>query len=276
MDIDSIEQLVRDIDPLAQVHPRDLPGTGNYEALLARIQSAERRPVRRRRRVVLLPTLAVVAAAVALMIFEPAGPLRGPSTAQASALRFTTSGGFIVARVKDLYASPARYRAAFAEHGLHISLLVVPSDPSMVGSIGLGSEDYRQIKAGGHPLELKIPRNFTGSAQIVLGRPARPGERYQQFPSSDFDRGQPLYCTGLYGKTVNDAMLVIRERGYTVVTAQGVGSAVPSTPPAGDYVWGAAPYSPGVIELTARTERAPALDKANAAAFHCSSGTSQR
>ncbi|MGH2868163.1 MAG: hypothetical protein ACRDNK_11440 [Solirubrobacteraceae bacterium] len=276
MKIDSIEQLVRSIDPLGQVNPKDLSRSGNYEALLADILAAERQPTRRPRWPVVLPMLAIVAAAAALVIFGPAGPLRGPSSAQASSLSFSTSGGYIVARVKDLYTSPARYRAAFAEHGLHISLLVVPSDPSMVGSVGLGSADYREITASGHPLELRIPNRFTGSAQIVLGRAARPGERYQQFPSSDFDRGQPLYCTGLYGATVNRVMAVIRARGYAVVTAQGVGSAIPGPPPAGDYVWGAAPYAPGVIALTARPKRAPALSKPDAAATNCSSGLSHR
>lgn len=276
MKIDSIEQLVRNMDPLAQVNPEDLSRSGSYEALLADILAAERQPTRRRRRPVVLTMLAVLAAAVALVSFGSAGPLRGPTPAQASSLSFTTSAGYIVARVKDLYTSPAHYRAAFAEHGLHISLLVVPSDPSMVGSIGFGSQEYREIKASGHPLELRIPNNFTGSAQIVLGRAARPGERYQQFPSSDFDRGQPLYCTGLYGATVNRVMAVIRARGYAVVTAQGLGSTVPGPPPAGDYVWGAAPYAPGVIALTARPKRAPAPDKPNAAASRCSSGTSHR
>lgn len=277
MDIDDIERLVRDVDPLGHVGPSDLPGAGNREALLEHILSSARRsPRRRSRRVLLLPILATVATAVVLVIVGPLGSFRAPTSAQASSLSFTTSGRYIVARVKDLYGNPARYREAFAEHGLHISLLVVPSDPSMVGSIGLGSADYREIKAGDHPLELRIPKNFTGSAEIVLGRAARPGERYQQFPASAFDRGEPLYCTGLYGATVARTMAVIEARGYAVVTARGDGSAVPGTPPVDDYVWGAASYSPGVIALTARPQRAPALGKANRAAFPCSSRATHR
>lgn len=68
---------------------------------------------------------------------------------------------------------------------------------------------------GNCPIGLKIPRKFTGSGAITLGRPAKPGEAYES-TNSAFAPGESLHCSGLIGETVAAATPTLTARDITV------------------------------------------------------------
>ncbi len=185
-------------------------------------ESRASRRVRQRRRLV----FAVAAAAgVAALLFALTVALR-PTPPAAAAVRFQTSGDYIVATVVDPYAAEQQLDAAFAAHGLHITLKLVPVSPSMVGSvvymgssadasqIGVLYSKTKQAPGGPLPIGLRIPIDFKGSADIVLGRAAKPGETYVSTGDA-FAPGEALHGSGLMGMTVSEALVKLKALGLT-------------------------------------------------------------
>ena len=181
------------------------------------------RPHRRRRRLVLAAAAAAVAAAA---VFGVSLALRQAPPAGA-AVQFRSSGGFIVATVQDPYAgAQQRLDAAFAAHDLDIHLKLVPVSPSMVGSVvymgsSAGAGDIgvlysrtRQAPGGPLPVGLRIPVDFKGQADIVLGRAARAGETYVSAGDA-FAPREALHGSGLVGMRVSAAVVKLRELGLT-------------------------------------------------------------
>ena len=115
---------------------------------------------------------------------------------------------------------------AFAAHGLDITLKLVPVSPSLVGSVvymgtSEGASDIQVLhsatrEAPGGPLSigLRIPVDFQGQADIVLGRAARPGETYVSTGDA-FAPGEALYKSGLMGLRVSEAVGRLKELGLT-------------------------------------------------------------
>jgi hypothetical protein len=139
---------------------------------------------RRRWRVVAAATAASVLAVVALLGLEALAP---PA---AAGIEFARGDGYLMARVVDIRADPDAMREAFRERGLEIDLELVPVSPSLVGEIVASSESEpgiedipdpargcpQELRCG--PIGLRIPLDWDGEAQIVLGRAARPAESY--------------------------------------------------------------------------------------------------
>ena len=217
--------------------------------------------------------------AVTLSTTSDVGP------APAEAVTFATApSGAIVATVTEPFAAQSRLDAAFASQGLKITVNLLPVSPSIVGTVlGVGESNSgaAQIRSlqggnclmggGGCPIGVEIPRGFTGTGSITLGRPAKPGERYQS-SASLFAPGEPLHCSGLLGSSVADALPVLRSDTLTVVdwrevteSSPGVSSSVTlAAPPAQNYVWGAELVEPGRVRVD--TERAPWPDTPGAGA----------
>ena len=185
-------------------------------------ESRASRRVRQRRRLV----FAVAAAAgVAALLFALTVALR-PAPPAAAAVRFQTSGDYIVATVVDPYAAEQQLDAAFAAHGLHITLKLVPVSPSMVGSvvymgssadasqIGVLYSKTKRAPGGPLPIGLRIPVDFKGSADIVLGRAAKPGETYVSTGDA-FAPGEALHGSGLLGMQVSAALVKLQQLGLS-------------------------------------------------------------
>jgi hypothetical protein len=201
-------------------------------------------PVRRR-----IPTRALAAAGVAVAILAAtlsvvltrAGT---PAThaARSSVVLFSTRGGDIVARITDPNAAAAQLTAAFEAHGLNIHVNAVPSSPSVVGTIVYS--DGPEVSAlrsgaciaGGFTCEvgLVIPADFTGEANVTVGRAAAPGEVYE---SSDdvFGPGEALHCTGLAGALVSRAIPILQAKGLDVRWDTATATDV-ANPPLDGYV----------------------------------------
>jgi hypothetical protein len=151
--------------------------------------------------------------------------LHNPAPA-AAAVEFSRSDGYIVATVVNPYAAAQQLDAAFAAYGLDIDLKLVPVSPSLVGGVvymdepsgasGIETLSSPTREAPGGPLQvgLRIPVDFTGHADIDLGRAARPGETYVSAGDA-FAPGEALYKSGLLGMRVREAVVRLEALGLT-------------------------------------------------------------
>jgi hypothetical protein len=224
-----------------------------------------------------------VAVAVGAVVLFAGSAVVHPS----SAVAFSTApGGDIIATVTDPFAAQKELDSAFAARGFDITVQLVPVSPSLVGTVVTFSSGSRnpasQIEpleggtcvegSAGCPIGIKIPATFTGSAYIVLGRPAQSGEAYAATASA-FGPGESLHCSGLLGARVSAAAPVLAADGLTVTqwraSADGPdgeprNSQITTTPPPNYYIWSADPVSPTQVRLW--TESAsPSADPALAA-----------
>jgi hypothetical protein len=233
----------------------------------------ERRPTARRRRWAVPAAVAAMVAALllALPAILPSGAPGGARRAAAAAVSFTEDGRYIVAVIEDPEADSQELTAAFAQHGLDISLQLLPVSPSFVGKFVFegdsGTEGGPPIETlydasadcttpGGSscPIGLRIPLGFQGHADLALGRAGQPGEEYAS-ANDGFASGEALHCSGLRGMTVQDALPVLERLGVTVVwrsydpAVDGDGTGIdPSTVP-DQYVTDAIPKAEGQVSI---------------------------
>ena len=239
------------------------------------------------------PTLGVIGIASTTTITAAAAILLATGSAvaptPADAVSFRSSGnGAIIATVTDPYATRARLNAAFAKQGLHITINLFPVSPSAVGRVfyisvsNLHGPQIEPLREGDRctsdnaecAIGLRIPKGFTATATIGLGRPARPGEPYES-SSGAFAPGEPLHCSGLLGATVARALSLLERDKFTVRWTEDVETGTNRTgisshtrsvgqPPKRDYIWGADMTSQGHIEVQIEPRPWPATPGAGA------------
>ncbi|MFF0770747.1 hypothetical protein ACFYUK_17805 [Nonomuraea wenchangensis] len=208
--------------------------------------TAQVRAPRRRRAWATVPALAALAT---LLSF---GVAQAPASA---ALDIRLVDGDYVITVKDLMAEPEVYQRELKDRGLDITLEVVATSASQAGQIFV-LHDLDRLRAGeavpaegpittidapgscarsgGCPIGVKVPADFDKKAQITLGRPARPGEKYRMPPGIAMP-GEPLHCVAYVNKSVAEVGAMLRERGVTPSYVADWQRAQPSAP-AGWYV----------------------------------------
>jgi hypothetical protein len=243
-------------------------------------QSRNARHARMRRGPLALGVLSVasVTVAVVAVVLLATGSAVSPAPADAVSFR-TDSNGYILASVTDPFATRTRLDSAFARQGLHIKIQLIPASPSAVGRVvymGVSNTHGAQIEPlregehcvsndAGCAIGLRIPKGFTATATIALGRPARPGETYGSGASA-FASGEILHCSGLLGASVVHALPVLQQDKLTVrwmedievlTRHSGVSSRSRSVaqPPEHDYIWGAELSARG--RLTVQVESKP-------------------
>ncbi|MGN6795098.1 MAG: hypothetical protein ACTHJW_22155 [Streptosporangiaceae bacterium] len=209
---------------------------------------------------------AAVCLAVAALVVNSLGGSGGAISPAKAALVFTRHGHYINVIVRNPLADPAKYRAEFKARGLDITLRFVPASPSIVGTVVYfdGSPAIKVITAQGQcftggggsacPVGLRVPVNYRGSANLVFGRAARTGERYESTVSAT-SRGESLYGLRINGKHVSVVLRMIARRHITaavfhVTTRRGTGKLLPgSRIPGHWWVYGADPWAPGRVML---------------------------
>jgi hypothetical protein len=221
-----------------------------------------------RRRASFLAAAALIALLVSLPAILSPGVPRGAIKAR-TVVSFSRDGEFIVALIRDPNADSVALRQAFAQHGLNITVHLIPVSPSAVGTLVYFSFDDRggsgieplagddpactTMSGSGCPIGLRVPIDFQGRADIALGRPANPGERYRS-GNEAYAPGEALHCSGLYGMTVQTALPVLADRGVaaiwrstdrSIVWAEGIDP----TTIAGQYVTDAIPAAPGEVYI---------------------------
>jgi hypothetical protein len=230
-----------------------------------------RRPSRAATRLRLAVALPVaVGVAVAVLVATSAGrpgqhvgPVYiGPAKAQA--LTFTKSGRYIKVIVRDPLADERKYNAEFKAHGLHITLSLVPASPSLVGTLVYADSGptITPITAKGKcwtggggsqcPVGLLVPVDYRGVANIVFGRAARPGERYETtVPATT--RGESLYGLDIAGRRLSAVLAMVRERHVSVAEYQFMtprrGGVLARHVPLNWFVYNADPWAPGQVLL---------------------------
>lgn len=250
----------------------------------------EHRERRRRPLLIGIPLAAGVAAA-ALVVASLGGPAHqgttghtgqsaaGSSAVQTQALSFVTSNSSITVTVRDPLADPAKYRAEFAQHHLNISLKLIPVSPSLVGTVvyiggSSSASDLTPITAKGRcytggggsacPVGVRIPAGFSGTADLVFGRAAKPGEQYQSAASA-FAPGEAMHGMSVTGETVSQVLAQLRARNVTVpvfnyINTNGTATHLRPDQVSGSwYVYDAIPWaSDQVMLFVGQTAKQPA------------------
>jgi hypothetical protein len=263
----------------------DIVAAGVVTTVPGRTTRPDPRPRRLSRRFLIGVPIAAALAVAGLIITslgapgQRIGPINvGPPKAQAAVLSFTRHNGFIRVIVRNPLADPRKYRAEFARYHLDISLTLVPASPSVVGSLvyegqSAGGRQLTPITAigkcftggGGNicPVGVEVPLNFHGSANLVFGRAARPGEQYETSGQAD-SPGEAMHGLDYRGKTVAAVLAMLARRGFTVPQwrVQREGQCYMEarrSVPADWLVYDAVPWAPGQVLLwAAKTLPVPA------------------
>ncbi|MFI7690105.1 hypothetical protein ACIBQ6_13605 [Nonomuraea sp. NPDC049655] len=244
-DLDQLTRLFQAHDPARHVQARPGDLTATLETILgdsAPVSAKPRRRWIRRRWLALVPvTVVLVGMAIALpVLLQPreVGPfIVGP----AKALAFAKNGDYIDVRIVDPDADPRRFREDFAAHGLNVTLTMEPASPSLVGTLVSVSAPQRTVtfhadgftidgEPGDNRIKLikgtdcgrtwcqagvSIPVSLRSPFELISGRPARPGERYE-LTGDPTARGEILEGADLANRTVAEVKALLRERGATV------------------------------------------------------------
>jgi hypothetical protein len=144
----------------------------------------------------------------------------------AQALTFAKHGRWIDVTVRDAVAAPQVYRAEFRAHGLQIKLSLVPASPSAVGILDgyrTSGNDNRikplmakNCRPGAYcPIGLRIPLDYHGSAALMVGRPAKPGEKYV-ITGRATAPGEVMHGLRVKGQTVAAVLAMLQRRHATV------------------------------------------------------------
>ncbi|MFI7691405.1 hypothetical protein ACIBQ6_20205 [Nonomuraea sp. NPDC049655] len=221
-----LDDIVRRLAPPAG--PGLTPGARETMFKIMDEEPAPSLPARGRRRALLALPAALGALAASLAVVVTLGP------ASASALDVKDEGGYFVIEVKDMFAKPEAYQQQLRDAGLDIKLRLLPSTPSNVGSVAPSTVEPDGIKvidrqegcetAGGCPISIKVRRDFKGSAELVLGREARPGEEYQIITGFDVP-GEPMHCAPYYNRPVSEVRTLLRDRGVDIQAFDVLGPA---------------------------------------------------
>lgn len=244
--MNDLDGLVGRLAPISDADAARLIGPDADREILRQVTAASpeaSRPRPLRRLVLGLPlVVGTAAAAVAIATIthdgEPAArppktaPVQVPNIKQAAALTFTKKGGYIDVRVRDPLADPQRYNREFAERGLKIRLNLVPSSPSIVGTVVFMDQngpDKRELTilksrheclTGGGGLArcdvgVRIPADYRNDAGITFGRAARPGEQYAS-SAQVTGPGEAMHGMVYRGRRVSDVLAMLGKRHVTV------------------------------------------------------------
>ncbi|MGW4968221.1 hypothetical protein ACWEPL_64390 [Nonomuraea sp. NPDC004186] len=222
----------------ARVLDEDLTGrasTAGADALLARIVALEPalEPAQARRRFMPSPRRALLGLAVAAAL--AGAVVIGPSLIGRSEQVYA-SQAVTIDRVGDEYAfyftegdpDPAELEKAFHKVGLdNLTVTLFPVSPRMpAGSVfGFEKSDPDAIAtfAGDSCPErvedcitaFRVTADIKGPAEVRLGRPAKPGEKYD-FPVDASWPGEALAGVNLRGRSAAEAAGVVREHHLKV------------------------------------------------------------
>ncbi|MEV1248800.1 hypothetical protein [Nonomuraea sp. NPDC049750] len=285
------------ISELARVNDEQLAGQASgagARALLAAIAEEKpgtaaatvgRRAPRSRRARRLLVGLAATAALATAVVMGPVLLERNAGTASSyanAAIDIELRGDEYIARIKDPFADHALYAEAFQAIGLHIGLEPIPASPTQVGAIvryGFAGTTMADRLGGGlepagcalgHDgcfLTVTVSKGFNGRGVFYLGRPAKPGEKYQAFGDAG-RKGEMLEGYDADGRTVGKVAAEARRRGLRVVfriiepnpDGNGFGmNPAKQLAKVGDhwYVWAAEPEQDGTVRLLVTEKHLP-------------------
>ena len=225
-------------------------------------------PRRRRPATVLagVGAIALVALIAALVVLT-----QSPVPAKAAGVAFATQGGYIDVTITDPSAPAASMQAAFAQHGLNITVLVDNASPSLVGTITFDDTSFQPIYApegscllpGGATrcqIGFRVPLDFSGQAFVSVNAPTPPGQTYES-QNDAFAPGEVLHCSGLYGMKVSQAAPILQKLGLTTIWRTGDSSdsadGVSEASIEDQFINGALPWSQGTAMISVGSSPPP-------------------
>ena len=151
--------------------------------------------------------------------------------------------------ITSLRDAAAQLESQLRAHHLGVTIRQEPVSPSLAGSI-IRTGSMGRSPGGGSMITgitgrcaggawgctdgIVLPVHFTGAARIVVGRAARPGERYAA-AADIFRPGELLHCSAVLGESVPQAVPVL-EGLHVKITWDGGGGAAGHGPvPSGRY-----------------------------------------
>ncbi len=228
---------LRDLNPVTDDEARAITRTKDLAWIdvlsKARI-TAQEAPAKRRRQspVVrrLVPALVAVGliGGIALTVVERAGDSR--TEALGPALAFSDEGRYLQIKIVDLEADSARFNKELQEHDLKFHIELAAASPSLAGkplTIGdfgengtggdfkVNEKNCQRGEVGTCEIELKVPKEFQGEGLVIIGRPARAGERVE-YPGWLWEPGELLAGMKVEGQPVAQVRALVEQRGYTV------------------------------------------------------------
>ncbi|GII27770.1 hypothetical protein [Planotetraspora mira] len=244
-DLKQLTSLLQAHDPASHVCADPIALSATLDDIIGnptRTPQTAKRHWSRRQLLTLIPVTAVLAGAAVVLpiVMRPSdvGPITlGP----AKALAFAKNGDYIDIRIADPDADPRRYREDFASHGLNVDLQMEPSSPSLVGTMISISSPGKETNYRTDGFEIKdehgsewvkriegtdcgnmwcmagvsIPVNLRSPVEIIFGRAARPGERYE-IAGDPTAHGEILEGVDLENQTVAEVKRILQQRNGTI------------------------------------------------------------
>ncbi len=229
---------LRDLNPVTDDEAQAITRTKDLAWLDVQFKAqsiVQEMPAKRRRRPVvrrLVPALvaAGLIGGIALTVVDHSGSDR--TQALGPALAFSDEGRYLKIKIVDLEADSARFNKELQERQLKFHIELAPASPSLAGKLltigdfgenGDGGEfkvsetPFNCVIGGAAPcnIELKVPKEFQGEGLVIIGRPARPGERVE-YPGWLWEPGELLAGLKVEGQPVGQVRALVAQRGYTV------------------------------------------------------------
>ncbi|MFI6604815.1 hypothetical protein ACIBHX_52085 [Nonomuraea sp. NPDC050536] len=238
-DLKQLKIMLEAHDPARQVRADSAALSATLQEIIDTPRSSPtvtRRQRLRPRWLIAVPAAAILAgAALAVTVVVRPGDVGPVHVGPAEALAFTRNDDYIDVRIVDPNADPERYRSEFTAHGLDVDLRLEPASPSLVGRmIDAEIEGETTVTSNGHLVSkikeidddsdcgstwckagVSIPVDLKKHVNILFGRAARPGERYES-AGDPTARGEVLEGIDLQNKTVAEVKRLVQERHATI------------------------------------------------------------
>ncbi|MFD1537376.1 hypothetical protein [Nonomuraea guangzhouensis] len=270
---------MNELSELARIRDEQLAGQASRagaRALLAAIvaeepgtEAARSRTPRSRRARRLVVGLVATAALATVAVMGPSLLERDATSYANSAIDIELRGDEYVATIKDPFADHALYAEGFQALGLNIGVELIPVSPTQVGEIVrfgfAGTTQADRLGGGLKPdgctlgqegcfLTATVTKGFKGHGIFYLGRPAKPGEKYQAYADAG-RKGEMLEGYDVDGRTVGEVAAEAHRRGlrvvFEIIEEVPNGYSTKQSAEAGDdwYVWAARPDQAGTVRL---------------------------
>jgi hypothetical protein len=223
-----------------EVQRRELVEQSSAPGPLRGIRSGQRQVGghARTRRVRFARVLIAAAAALVAVLAVVSQSAVSPDKAKAAGLHFVRRGGYVYATVDDPSAPAASMQAAFDQNNLNVTVSVLPSSPSVAGTLEFmdvppsfepiygpkdsclsdgALTDSGELMYTRCVIGMRVPADFSGRASIQVNGTPPAGQPYETGASA-FAPGEVLHCSRVrVGMTAAEAVPILQELGVTPI-----------------------------------------------------------
>lgn len=208
----------------------------------------------------------------------------GVSLALLSSSAPASAASVVRVRITNRGNAAGQLESLLRAHHFDITVRQEPVSPSLAGSI-ISSGSKGPSPGGGNILSgitgpcsggawgcidgIVLPVHFTGTARIVVGRAAMPGEMYAA-AADIFRPGELLHCSGLLGESLQQALPALQSLHVNIAWDTGSGTADRRPIPDGHYyVAGGTARSSASISIRVTAKKVANSNSAGRHGQHC-------